>query len=180
MKTATNFVHRIGTCPKCMHEAFLAAAASWIACLVAGLAGPSLDAVFPLIATAVAAGLLTLLWFVHLTVFAARVVFNIRSGNAQGGVAPIADNPLPRRAVLLRFASVFAGAVAATSFAQRQAYAQQQWYVCGGAFCGGTACCPATHPMLNHCDCRCYVQSSDFNNCGSYNQCALDGSNCTG
>ncbi len=74
MKTATNFVRRIGTCPKCMHEAFLAAAASWSVCLVAGLAGPSLDAVFPLIATAVVAGLLTLLWFVHLTVFAARVV----------------------------------------------------------------------------------------------------------
>lgn len=180
MKIVSNLVRRIGACSKCMHDSFLAAVASWGFCLLAGLVGLGLGSYLPIIAAAVVAGMLTLLWLLHLTVFAARRVLQIHSEGAERGVAPIANVLLPRRVFVSRFATAFIGAALATGFTRRQAFAQQQWYVCGGAFCGGNACCPATHPMLNHCDCKCYQQSSDFNNCGSYNQCALDGSNCQG
>ncbi len=180
MNTVSNFVRRIGACSKCMHDSHRAAVASWGICVLAGLVGLGLGSYLPVLAAAVAAGLLALLWLLHLTVFAIRRVFNMQSEGAGRSMAPIANVLLPRRAFVVRFATAFIGAALATGFIQRQAYAQSPWYVCGGAFCGGNACCPASHPMLNHCDCKCYQQSSDFNNCGSYNQCVLDGSNCQG
>ena len=171
------FLRRIGTCPKCMRESFLAAAASWVACLAAGLAGAGFGTYLPLAAGSIVAGLLTLLWLVHLVVFAVRALPG--SGGAPDSVAPVAGATMHRRAFVLRFASVVLGAAMATGLGRRAGHAAP-WYQCGGAFCGGNACCPASHPMLNHCDCRCYQSSSDFNNCGSYNQCVLDGSNCQG
>ncbi|HLA02025.1 MAG TPA: hypothetical protein VJ019_04625, partial [Aestuariivirga sp.] len=132
MKIVSNLVRRIGACSKCMHDSFLAAVASWGFCLLAGLVGLGLGSYLPIIAAAVVAGMLTLLWLLHLTVFAARRVLHIHSEGAERGVAPIANVLLPRRVFVSRFATAFIGAALATGFTRRQAFAQQQWYVCGG------------------------------------------------
>jgi hypothetical protein len=179
MDRVFRFMRRIGACSKCMHESFLAAAAAWALCLVAWLGGLAFATTVPLTVAAIVAAGLTLLWLVHLTVFAIRSVAPARGPDARDSVAPIASGSgLARRAVLVRFASAFVAAALITGLGRRPAFAAQ-WYECGGVYCGGNACCPVSHPILNHCDCRCYRQSNDFNNCGSYNQCALDGSNCS-
>jgi len=157
-----------------MHQAFLAAAVTWGACLAAGLVGVVLGSWLALAVMVTVAGLLTGLWLLHLAVFATRALTR-----TPGSVAPVAGKTFARRVFVLRFASVFVGAALATGFRLRKASAAE-WYECGGTSCGGTACCPTSQPILNHCDCRCYQSSSDFDNCGSYNQCALDGSNCQG
>jgi hypothetical protein len=169
------FARRIGSCPKCMHEAFLAAAVSWGMVLPAGVVVITLATNVPLIVTALLAGLLTLLWVLHLLVFSIRAMFGTEAQD--GSVPATIDVPLlARRAFIGRFVSIFAGAALATGFS-RQAFAQSQWYVCNTSFCGGKACCPTSHPILNHCTCRCFRASNEFD-CGSYSQCNLDGSDC--
>lgn len=180
MQVSSNFMRRIGACPKCMHESFLAATASWGACSVVGLVGEfSFSSYFPLIAASILAGSLTLLWLLHLAVSATRVASNIGNKRTHRNAPAIASTLLlRRRAFMSRFTAAFVGAALATSLFSKQARAQQ-WYACGGTSCGGNACCPASQPILNQCDCQCYQSSSDFNNCSSYTQCALDGSNCS-
>ncbi len=36
---------------------------------------------------------------------------------------------------------------------------------------GKAACCPKSHPFLNHCDCQCYFSSYDIKDCSTYTSC---------
>jgi hypothetical protein len=160
-----------------MRESFLAGAASWGLCLLAGIVGVNVGSNVPIIAAAILAGLLTLVWLLHLSIFAARSVLSPRSEDARGSVAPITPTLLPRRTFVTRFAAAFATVALATAFGHREVFAQRAWYACNTAFCRGNACCPTSHPFLDHCNCQCWRASNEFS-CGSYTQCNLDGSNC--
>lgn len=36
---------------------------------------------------------------------------------------------------------------------------------------GKPACCPKSHPFLNHCNCQCFFSSYDIKDCSSYTSC---------
>src|SRR5262245_42113052 len=102
------FVRRIGSCPTCMHEAFLAALAAWGITAVAGLAGIFLGTTTLAMVTGAIAAALTLLWILHLIAYTIRAVFG---GEAEDGSVPVVfQDSLGRRAFIGRFASIFVGA----------------------------------------------------------------------
>ena len=171
----SRFTTHIGTCGKCMRQAFLAAAAAWCLCLPAAIAGSWFSSSMPIIAALALAGLLTGLWLLHVVVFGMRIALSTSGKTEAAG-----DKPHPsRRAFLPILAKAIAGMVLATALPSRVAHAygncnDPNFYPCSNTACvpsgSDNACCPEGSQYLSHCDCLCYQSSADVN-CGSYNFC---------
>jgi hypothetical protein len=171
----------IGTCGKCMRQAFLVAAAAWCLCLPAAIASSLTGSSMPIMAALALAGLLTALWLLHVVVFGMRIALYI-SGKTEpaSGMEASEGKPLrSRRAFLPILAKAIAGMVLATAMPSRVSYAygncnDPNSYPRSIIACvpsGNTnACCPEGSQYLSHCDCLCYQSSADVN-CGSYNYC---------
>ena len=175
------FTTHIGTCGKCMRQAFLAAAAAWCLCLPAAIASSLSGSNMPIIAAIALAGLLTALWLVHVVVFGMRIaLYTAAKTEPAGGMEASEGKPhQSRRAFLPILAKAIAGIVLATALPSRVSYAygncnDPNSYPCSITACvpsGYTnACCPEGSQYLSHCDCLCYQSSADVN-CGSYNYC---------
>jgi hypothetical protein len=155
------FFRRIGSCRKCMREAFLAAAAVWVVVPFAALAAASASMPALTWLAFVAATLLTANWLLHLVIFASR------AARARRGGEP--EHANPRRQFLRTFAVTFGGVALATMLPANSAYANT-YFLCITPFCEGNSCCPSFARYLSHCDCLCYRTSSEFS-CGSYSYC---------
>ena len=175
------FTTHIGTCGKCMRQAFLAAAAAWCLCLPAAIASSLTGSSLPIIAGLALAGLLTALWLLHVVVFGIRItLYKTRKIEPAGGREAAVGNPRQsRRAFLPILAKAIAGMVLATAMPSRVAHAygncnDPNFYPCSNTACvpsgSDNACCPEGSQYLSHCDCLCYRSSADVN-CGSYNFC---------
>jgi hypothetical protein len=169
------FTTHIGTCGKCMRQAFLAAATAWCLCLPALIASSLSGSSMPIIAALALAGLLTALWLLHVVVFGMRIAL-YTSGKTEAAAGKPHQS---RRAFLPIMAKAIAGMVLATALPSRVSYAHGNCndpgsYPCSITACvpsGYTnACCPEGAQYLSHCDCLCYRSSADLN-CGSYNFC---------
>jgi hypothetical protein len=170
------FTTHIGTCGKCMRQAFLAAAAAWFLCLPSAIAGSLTGSSLPIIAGLALAGLLTGLWLLHVVVFGMRVtLYQTRKTEAAG----VMEVHRSRRAFLPIMAKAIAGMVLVTAMPSRIARAygncnDPNFYPCSNTACvpsgSDNACCPEGSQYLSHCDCLCYRSSADVN-CGSYNFC---------
>ena len=176
------FVSRIGTCGKCMRQAFYAAFLAGCLCAPAWVAGWMFNSSAPVWAAASATAFLTALWMLHVIVFGVRIarksVTRIGSAGAPAS-AGVGAEPT-KRAFLTVFAKVVAAVAVATVLPSRMALAYGNCndpgsFPCNTTFCvpsgAQNGCCPASNRFLNHCDCRCYVSSSDFS-CGSYTYCS--------
>lgn len=177
----SRFTTRIGTCGKCMRQAFLAAAIAWGLCLPALIASSFFSSSMPVMAALGFAGLLTALWFLHVVVFGMRIaLYATGKTEPAGGTEVTKGKPLPsRRAFFAVMAKAIAGMALASAIPSRVSYAygncyDPNFYPCSITACvpsGSTnACCPEGYQYLNHCDCKCYQSSADVN-CGSYNYC---------
>ena len=171
----SRFTTHIGTCGKCMRQAFLAAAMAWCLCLPAAIASSLSGSSMPIIAGLALAGILTALWLLHVAVSGMRIALH-----KTGKTEPAAGKPLQsRRAFLPILAKAIAGMVLATALPSRVSYAygncnDPNFYPCSNTACvpsgSDNACCPEGSQYLSHCDCLCYRSSADVN-CGSYNFC---------
>lgn len=179
--TLSRFTTRIGTCGKCMRQAFLAAAIAWCLCLPALIASSLFSSSVPIMVALSFAGLLTALWLLHVVVFGVRIsLYTSRKIEPAGGVEVTEGKPhTSRRAFFSTMAKAIAGMVLATAIPSRVSYAygncnDPNSYPCSITACvpsGSTnACCPEGAQYLSHCDCLCYRSSADVN-CGSYAYC---------
>ena len=177
----SRFTTHIGTCGKCMRQAFLAAATAWCLCLPAAIASSLFSSYIPIIVALAFAGLLTALWLLHVVVFGVRIaLYTAAKTEPAGGMEAAVGKPHPsRRAFLPILAKAIAGMVLATAIPSRVAYAygncnDPNFYPCSNTACvpsgSDNACCPEGSQYLSHCDCMCYQSSADVN-CGSYNYC---------
>ncbi len=172
LNVLARFTTHIGTCGKCMRQAFLAAAAAWCLCLPAAIASSLIGSSMPIIAGLALAGLLTALWLLHVAVFGMRIA-RYKAAKTGGKLHP------SRRAFLAVMAKATAGIALATALPSRVSYAygncnDPNFYPCSNTACvpsgSDNACCPEGSQYLSHCDCLCYRSSADVN-CGSYNFC---------
>lgn len=178
----SNFTSRIGTCGKCMRQAFLAALMAWCTCLFAMIVGWIYSSSIPVMIALPVATLLTALWLLHLIVFGVRVArrHTTREIGQADGAEDIESKHQPSRRVFFSVLSkVISGIALATIIPNRLAYAygncnDPNFYPCSRTACvpsgSDNACCPEGAQYLNHCDCKCYKSSSDFD-CGSYTFC---------
>ncbi len=177
----SRFTTRIGTCGKCMRQAFLAAAIAWCLCLPALIASSLFSSSMPIIAMLSFAGLLTALWLSHVVVFGVRIsLYTSGKTELAGGMEATEVKPhTSRRAFFSNMAKAIGGIVLATAIPSRVSYAygncsDPNFYPCSITACvpsGSTnACCPEGAQYLSHCDCLCYRSSADVN-CGSYAYC---------
>jgi hypothetical protein len=171
----------IGTCGKCMRQAFLAAAMAWCLCLPAALASSLSGFSAPIVIALALAGLLTALWLLHIVVFGTRIALYTRGKNEPASTveAATATAHRSRRAVFSLLAKAIGGMVLATAIPSRISYAygncnDPNFYPCSITACvpsgSDNACCPEGSQYLSHCDCLCYKSSADVN-CGSYAFC---------
>ncbi|MDE2166552.1 MAG: DUF3624 family protein [Alphaproteobacteria bacterium] len=162
----SRLVSKLGTCPWCMHKAFVAASLASI-CAVIGYVALGRSVISA--AGAAIAVALTLLWTAHLFVYAVRVTkASLSSGASKEGI----NNA--RRAFIPTVAKAFLAVALATAVPMRPASAQgfrNCRVQCGGSI----RCCPANAPYLSYCDCRCYRQSP---NCASGYADCLYGAAC--
>jgi hypothetical protein len=176
------FVSRIGTCGKCMRQAFQAAFLALCLCAPAWVAGWMFNSSGPIWAAGSATAFLTALWMLHVIVFGIRIARKsvARIGPAGAPASAGVGAEPTKRAFLTVFAKAVAAVAAATVLPSRLALAYGNCndpgsFPCNTTFCvpngAQNACCPASNRYLNHCDCRCYVNSSDFS-CGSYTYCS--------
>jgi hypothetical protein len=177
----SRFTTHIGTCGKCMRQAFLAAAISWCFCLPTLIAGILLSSSVPIMVALALAGLLTSLWALHVVVFGMRIaLYTTRKTEAAGEMDITEGNPHPsRRALFPILAKAIAGMALATAIPSRISYAygncyDPNYYPCSITACvpsgSENSCCPEGAQYLSHCDCKCYQSSADVN-CGSYAYC---------
>lgn len=177
----SRFTTHIGTCGKCMRQAFLAAAMAWCLCLSALIAGSVFRSSLPIMAALAFAGLLTALWLLHVVVFGVRIaLYSTGKTEPASGIEVTEGKPLrSRRAFLPVMAKAIAGIALATAIPSRVSYAygncnDPNFYPCSNTACvpsgSDNACCPEGAQYLSHCDCLCYRSSADVN-CGSYNYC---------
>jgi hypothetical protein len=175
------FTTHIGTCGKCMRQAFLAAAVAWCLCPAALIASSLFSSSVPIMVALAFAGLLTALWLLHVVVFGMRIaLYTTRKTEPAGGVEVNEGKTRPsRRAFLPIMAKAIAGIALASALPSRVSYAygncnDPNFYPCSITACvpsgSDNACCPEGAQYLSHCDCLCYRSSADVN-CGSYNYC---------
>lgn len=180
IQSLSRFTTRIGTCGKCMRQAFLAAAISWCLYLPVLIASSAFSSSMPIWVALALAGLLTGLWLLHVIVFGIRIaLYTTGKAITSGGIEVEGEGHPSRRAFFVVMARAIAGTVLATAIPGRISYAygncyDPNFYPCSITACvpsGSTnACCPEGAQYLSHCDCRCYQSSADMN-CGSYAYC---------
>ena len=177
----SGLITRIGTCGKCMRQAFLAAATAWFLCIPALIASSSFDSRAPAIAALTLAVLLTALWITHVVVFGVRIAISTtaKTEAANGMQITQGESDPSRRGFFVLAAKAIAGIAFATAFPIGVAYAygnchDPNFYPCSNTACvpagSDNACCPEGAQYLSHCDCKCYRSSADMN-CGSYAYC---------
>ncbi len=136
----------LGRCPRCMRQCFIAATAGWAVTVSTWVfGGGSTITEF----SGALALVLTSLWLLHITVFAARVV----ADPTQPASAHVATDHA-RRAFICAFSRAFGGVALATALPARRARAD-------GAECPATSgsYCPDLAPYC------CYSPSRDLYYC---------------
>ena len=177
----SGLITRIGTCGKCMRQAFLAAATAWFLFIPALIASSSFDSRVPTIAALTLGVLLTALWLTHVVVFGVRIAIST-SGKTEptdGMQITHGKSGPSRRGFFVLAAKAIAGIAFTTAFPVGVAYAygnchDPNAYPCSTTACvpagADNACCPEGSQYLSHCDCKCYRSSADMD-CGSYAYC---------
>jgi hypothetical protein len=143
----SQFLYRVGRCPKCMRQSFLAMAAAWIALLLALSTKSLLNSVALIDSTAIGAILFTLLWSIHVFTYAARKKSRLSSE------IPIDAVDFSRRRLFKTTAYSFGAA--AISVAVATAFpklARADVYQCGNTTCDqGTICCTNNYNGNSYC-----------------------------
>jgi hypothetical protein len=120
----TAFVARIGSCPRCVRQAFVAAVIAWCGCLPAAIMTSRFNAPLLVVASLTIAALLTALWVTHLVVFGLRAA--LRATAPATGTAGAwysgAERDSARRSFLGVMAKA-AGGLAIASLVPAAAYA---------------------------------------------------------
>ena len=109
--TLARFVVRIGTCPTCVRQAFLAAATAWCSCLPAAIMASIFNLPIVVVASLTIAALLTGLWVAHITAFGLRAALHA-TAKPTGG--PGAERDSARRSFLGVMATAVGGIAIAT------------------------------------------------------------------
>ncbi len=158
------FFYRIGACPKCMRESFLASIVGYV--LLSLGAAAKIAFHFELafgISLAISIGLAAL-WMLHVLVFAVR---RVRWRPTIGGAsAREGDKTFGRRNFMAHFVRAVGLGVLATmlpSVASAIGECGSQQTTCNFTSCnlGGTTCCPLGYLFLSACDCKCYRTQAD-------------------
>jgi hypothetical protein len=133
----SQFLYRVGRCPRCMRQSFLAMAAGWMALLLALGTGPLLNSALLIPLTAICAILFTLLWSTHVLTYAMRKRAKLSSDRQIDSV------DMRRRQFFTATAYPFGAAVVAVAVATAfPRLARADVYTCGNTSCDqGTLCC---------------------------------------
>ena len=169
-KTRLAFLYRIGSCPKCMRESFLAMVMAWTVCALSLIFGSFFNFGILSIASLALAGGLTALWLTHLLTYSVRTAG--MPNQSMPGTAPLQSTT--RRSVLGRFGRALAAVALSTAlptFALADNPCPGQ-LTCGFTQCSsnGTTCCPNGYPWLNACNCQCYQTLQGVRNAGCRGQ----------
>ena len=146
----SQFLYRVGRCPKCMRQSFLAMAAGWTALLLALSTGPVLDSVVLIRLTAICAISFTLLWSTHVLTYAMRRRAKLSSDSRIDSV------DVHRRQFFRATAYPFGAAVIAVAVATAfPRLARADVYPCANTSCDqGTICCSDSSGNGYCCDAR--------------------------
>ena len=163
------FLYKIGVCPKCMRQSFIAATLS-LALLgaVSLVNGPDRSLTF-LIPLVIAIGLV-MVWLLHVVVFGLKAASQNRLVSVDSDRRTFFFVAMRAMGVATVFTSMPGMALASGECGGRL---NCGWGACAQKVGASAYCCPQGFPILNLCNCMCYqnVQGVIRDGCNSTGSC---------